>query len=148
MSIESRLSQDLVEAMKIKDQVRVVTLRAVKAALTLRSIETKKQSLSDDEILTVIQKQVKQRKESYSVFKEAGREDLAENELKEIRVLETYLPNQLSDSELRKIIHEVIDSMQAKTKADTGKVMKELMGRLKGQADGKSINLILSQLLQ
>ena len=147
MSLEEQIAKDLVQAMKLKEEVKVLTLRSIKSGMTNFSIEAKKDKLEDSDILTVVQKQVKQRRESYDVFLKAGRNDLAEKEKKEISILEAYLPKQLTDEEIKKLASEAIKKSGAQSKNDTGKVMKELMPLVKGKADGKRVNEILSSLL-
>ena len=147
MSIHDQISVDLVSAMKAKDAARLSALRLLKSALNNSAIEKKKDKLSDDEARDVIQKQVKQRRESIESFDKAGRVELAEKEKRELQTLTAYLRAQLTEEELRKIIQDVIDKSGAKTKAEAGKVMKDLMPLVKGRADGKRAQEILNQLL-
>ena len=147
MTVHEQISQDLVAAMKAKETVKLSVLRMLKSALNLSAIEKKKDFLADPEALEVIQKQVKQRRESIESFEKGGRPELAANEKAEIEVLAVYLPAQLSDEDLRKIVQGVIMNSGAKNKADTGKVMKDLMPLVKGRADGRRVQEILSQLL-
>lgn len=147
MNLEKTIEQDVVQAMKNRDMEKVGVLRMVKAALGNYKIEKKNENLSDDEVLTVIQKQAKQRKESIDSFEKAGRHDLSEKEKKELAILQSYMPKELTDAELKTIIQKVVQATGAKTKADQGRVMKDLMPQVKGKADGKRVNEILAQFL-
>ena len=138
---------DLKNAMKERNEVKVSTLRMLKAALTNKLIERKEKALSDDITTEVIQKQAKQRKESIEEFRKGSRQDLIEKETKELAILEKYLPKQLDETELKALIQKAIQSTGAKTKADIGKIMKELMPQVKGKADGKEINRIAGSFL-
>ena len=138
---------DLKAAMKERDEIKVSTLRMIKAALTNKLIERKEKTLSDEITVEVIQRQAKQRKESIEEFKKGSRQDLIDKETKELAILEKYLPKQLSESELKVLVQAAIQAASAKTKAELGRVMKEVMPQVKGRADGKEINRIISLLL-
>ena len=142
-----KIDSDLHNAMKARDEVIVSTLRMLKAAIKNKEIEKKVNALTEQDLLEVIQKQVKQRKDSIADFEKASRIDLATKEKSEITVLERYLPKALSDTELKALIQKAIQSVGAKTKADMGKVMKEVMRAVAGRADGKQVNQIASSLL-
>ena len=146
MSLE-KIEMDLKAAMKEKNEIKLGTLRMLKAAIKNKEID-KKQPLTETEILDVIQKQVKQRKDSMTEFEKAGREDLLKKEKAETEILLQYLPQQLNEAELKTIIEKAIQNTGAKTKADIGKIMKEVMPQIAGRSDGKQVNLIVSQLLQ
>ena len=133
--------------MKQKEEVRLSTIRMLKAAMQMKAIEKKVKALADEEVLDVIQKQVKQRKDSIAEYDKGNRRDLAEKEQKEIDVLITYLPKQLSKDELKQIVQGAITVTGATTKADIGKLMKEIMPKVKGKADGKEVNQLISELL-
>lgn len=147
MSLEERVKNDLIAAMKAKEADKLNTLRMLKAAMTNVMIEKKKDVLTDDESLQIIQKQAKQRKESIENFAKAGRTDMADKEKRELAILEIYLPKQLSDAEITELAKSVIQKTGASSKGDTGKVMKELMPLVKGKADGQRVNVILGSLL-
>lgn len=147
MALLETLEKDLIESMKAKDADKLGVLRMVKAAVTNYKIDKKKESLEDSEVSEIIQKQVKQRRESIESFEKAGRTDLAEKEKKELSILEKYLPKQLTDEEIKALALKAIQTSGAKTKAEIGKVMKELMPAVKGKADGKRVNEILGALL-
>lgn len=147
MSLEQKIEEALTQAMKAKEAEKVSVLRLVKAAMTNFKIERKKEKLEDADVLDVLQKQVKQRKESLESFEKAGRKDLAEKEKREMALLEPYLPKQLKDDEIKALAQKAIQSSGAKSKAELGKVMKEIMPAVKGKADGKRVNEIVLGLL-
>lgn len=147
MSLEKKLEEDLKTAMKAKDSERLGVLRMVKTALTNLKIQKKTEVLADDEILDVIQKQAKQRKESMESFEKAGRTDLVAKEKSEFDILNQYLPEQLSEPQIREIVAAAIAATGAAGKADMGKVMKEIMPKVKGKADGKVVNAVVQSLL-
>lgn len=146
-SLLAKLEQDLVAAMKAKEADKVDVLRMVKAAILNYKIDKKKEDLSDPEVHEILQKQAKQRRESIESFEKAGRQDLAAKEKKEVDILQTYLPKQLSDEEIKSLAQQAIAKSGAKSKNDMGLVMKELMPQVKGKADGKRVNEILGSLL-
>ena len=148
MSIREKLDQDLKEAMIAKDAVRLSTIRFLKSALKYSAIEKKKDFLVDAEVQQVIQKQIKQRRESIEQFAGAGRAELAANEAAEVRVLEAYLPKQMPEGELQKFIEAEIKTAQASSKKDFGRMMKLLSEKLSGQADSKRDSEILGKILQ
>lgn len=128
-------------AMKAKDSQSLEALRAVKSALLLAQTETgSKADLSEGEEIKLLQKQVKQRKDSAAIYKEQGREDLAEPELAQAKIIEQFLPKQLSPEEVEKIVAEIIAESGATSMADMGKVMGLASARLAGKADGKTIS--------
>lgn len=145
MSLE-KIDSELKAAMKEKNEIKLGTLRMLKAAIKNKEID-KRQPLSEPEILEVIQKQVKQRRDSIAEFQKADRQDLLQKETAEIAVLELYLPKQLSEVELKAIVQKAVQTTGAKSKADMGKIMKEVMPQIAGRADGKQVNQIVSQLL-
>ncbi len=146
-SLDVQIQQDLLQAMKNKDADRLTVLRMLKSTLTNTKIQKKRETLEDAEILEVLQKQAKQRKESIESFEKAGRAELADKEKREYEILLKYLPEQLSDADIRTLAEKAIKATGATVKADMGKVMKELMPAVKGKADGKKVNEILSSLL-
>lgn len=141
---------DIKEAMKSHDKETLSTLRFLKSAIDLFKINNKMdrtESPNDDTVIEVVSKQVKTHKESIEEFKKAGRNDLVENLLKEVQVLSKYLPEQLSEDEVRSKIDEVISSVKATSIKDMGKVMKELTPLFKGKADMKLVNTIVKEKL-
>ncbi|CAM4133766.1 hypothetical protein BAMA_22095 [Bacillus manliponensis] len=146
MSLLGRLNDDMKQAMKNKQKEKLTIIRMVKAALQNEEIKLQ-HSLEEDEELTVLTREVKQRKDSLLEFKKAGREDLVDKLKSEIQILETYLPEQLTEEELAAVIKQVISEVGAASKADMGKVMSAVMPKVKGKADGSQVNKLVSQLL-
>jgi uncharacterized protein YqeY len=148
MSLHNRLSEDLKQAMRAKDQLRMDTIRMIKAALLNKEIELKK-DLDEAEMSRVLTTLIKQRKESVEQYQKANRQELADKELKEIVIVEGYLPQALSQEEIVKVIDSVIQETGAATAKDMGKVMKEVMAKLAGQpVDGKQISDLVRARLQ
>ena len=148
MSLSEKISSDLITAMKNRDKIALEALRATKTAFTLARAEKGAESVLDgEEELKIIQKLVKQRRESAAIYKEQNRPDLYEKEVIEADVLEKYLPAKMSNEELVKIIKEIIARAGAKSPADMGKVMGVATKELAGKADGKEISAMVKQLL-
>ena len=148
MSLTEKIASDLITAMKAKDKVVLEAIRAAKTAFTLARTEKSGDTiLTEEEELKIIQKLVKQRRESADIYKEQNRSDLFEKEIIEAEVLEKYLPAKMSDEELLKIIKEIIVRVGAKSPADMGKVMGVASKELAGKADGKEISTKVKQLL-
>ncbi len=148
MSLTEKISADLIAAMKAKDKVSLEAIRAAKTAFTLARAEKGADSvLTPEEELKIIQKLVKQRKESAEIYKTQNRPDLYEKEVVEAEVLEKYLPARMSEDELVKILKGIIERTGAKTAADMGKVMGIATKELAGKADGKEISAKVKQLL-
>jgi uncharacterized protein YqeY len=146
VDLTQRLTEDMKQAMKQKDKVRLSVLRMVKAAVKNREIEIGR-PLADDDVLGVIQKELKQRRDSLQAFESAGRTDLVDEVKAEIDVLMSYLPKQLSEDELREIVQSVISELGASGKADVGKVMSAVMPKVKGRADGRLVQSLVQSLL-
>jgi uncharacterized protein YqeY len=131
-----QVSKELLEAMKSKNTVRTSTLRMLISAIRYKEVE-KKKALAEGDVLDVIQSEAKRRKESIDEYKKAGRADLASKEEAELNVLKVYLPEPLSEADLKALIKSAIESSGAKTPQDMGKVMSVIMPQIKGRADGK-----------
>ena len=142
-----QLTDDMKEAMKQCEKERLSVIRLVRRAVRQAEIDGKK-TLTDDEVLGVIGKEVKMRRDSIEEFERGGRADLVEKTQAEIAVLMPYLPEQLNADEIKKIVEEVISSVGASSSKDMGKVMGALMPRVKGRADGKLVNETVRALLQ
>lgn len=147
MSLLKRFDDDLRTALKASESAKVSILRMAKAALKNRQIE-KGRELTDDEIISVISSMVKQGREAQEQFSAAGRVDLARKEEQEVAILQAYLPQQLGLDELDRIILDAIKEASATTPQDMGKVMRVLMPRIKGAADGKYVNQRVKELLE
>lgn len=146
MTLKDTLMNDLKESMKNKDQVRKSVVTLVRSAIKQKEVDERVE-LSDDDILDVISKQLKQRKDALEEFKKLQRDDLVDETEKEISILMEYLPEQLTDEELHAIVSETINQVGATTMKDMGKIMGVVMPKVKGKADGKRINEIAKQIL-
>ncbi|GAB3795347.1 GatB/YqeY domain-containing protein [Virgibacillus kimchii] len=147
MTLLERLNQDMKQAMKNKDKQTLGVIRMVKASIQNEAIKLGKNTLSEDEELTVLSKEVKQRKDSLQEFKSAERDDLVEKTESEINILQEYMPKQLSNEELETIVQSTIEEVNATSKKDIGKVMSAIMPKVKGKADGSQINQIVQKKL-
>lgn len=147
MSLQSRVMEEMKAAMKAKDTVALEALRAIKSALLLQKSEAGSGELTETDEIKLVQKLVKQRKDSATIFTEQGRNDLAEPELAQVAVLEKFLPEQLSEEEIEKVVVMTIDALGAASMKDMGKVMGAVNKELAGQADGKTISKIVKEKL-
>ncbi|MBT8260640.1 MAG: GatB/YqeY domain-containing protein [Flavobacteriaceae bacterium] len=148
MSLQNDVMTALKVAMKAKDQAALTALRSVKSAILLAQTETGSQSeLTEEQELKILQKQVKQRKDSAAIFLEQGREDLAAPELLEAEVISQFLPEALSQDDIEKVVTETIEKIGASGMKDMGKVMGIVSKALAGQADGKTISTIVKSKL-
>ena len=147
ISLKERLDSDLKDAMRNKDSIRRTVLRTIISEI--RNAEIAKQEALDDEgVLVVMTKQAQQRRDSIEAFKSASRSDLVESESAELKIISGYLPEQLSEDEIEVVITEVISQVEAKGSSDMGKVMKEIMQRVRGRADGKMVSAIVTSRLK
>ena len=148
MSLETKIMTELKEAMKAKDEAALRGLRAVKAEIIKAKTEPGANGqISEDGELKLLQKMVKQRKESLEIYTAQNRPDLAQKEQEEIAVIEKFLPKQLDEAELKNIIAEIIAQVGAASPADLGKVMGVATKQLAGKADGKAISAVAKELL-
>ena len=147
MSFTDKINADLKTAMKAKDQDTMRTLRAVKSAILLANTDGSGQEMTEERGVKILQKLVKQRKESLDIYVKQGREDLAAPERAEISVIEKYLPEAMSEEDVEKAVKAVIDQTGASSMKDMGKVMGMATKQLAGQADGKVISGIVRKLL-
>jgi uncharacterized protein YqeY len=148
MGLQQEIMVKLKDAMKSKDAVALESLRAIKSEILLA--QTKGGAvgeLTKDAEIKLLQKLVKQRKDSASIFKEQGREDLAEPELAQVKVIAQFLPEQMNEDELKKVIAEIMETVGATSMKDMGKVMGMASKKLAGKADGKAISTMVKQLL-
>ena len=146
--MEKRIQADMVSAMKEKNAVKLASLRAIKAAILLaKTAEGGNGEVNDQEIVKIIQKLVKQRKESAQQYTDAGREELAANELAEVAEMEVYLPKQLSEAEVEAELVKIIAEVGASQPSDMGKVMGVATKRLAGLAEGRVISTLVKKLL-
>ncbi|GHH97047.1 GatB/YqeY domain-containing protein [Neobacillus kokaensis] len=145
MSLLERLNNDMKQAMKSKEKDKLSVIRMVKASMQNEAIKLGVKELSDDQELTVLTRELKQRKDSLHEFDKAGREDLVEKLRTEISIVEVYMPKQLSEEEVSEIVKQTILEAGAKSKADMGKVMAAIMPKVKGKADGSLVNKFVQQ---
>lgn len=148
MSLKEKLANDMKEAMKAREagKVRLSVIRLVRSAVRQIEIDEKVE-LDDEGILAVISKEVKQRRDSIEEFKKGGREDLVAQNEADAAILMEYLPAQLSEAEVRALVDEAVAAVGAQGPKDMGKVMKELMPKVKGKADGKLVNQLVKEAL-
>jgi uncharacterized protein YqeY len=148
MSLQQQVMEKMKEAMRAKDKIALESLRAIKSALLLMQTESGSDvELSEDAEIQLVQKLVKQRKDSATIFIEQGRQDLADPELAQITVIEQFLPEQMSEEEVEKVVIGIIAATGAEGMKDMGKVMGMVSKKLAGQADGKTISTIVKNKL-
>ena len=146
MSLSEQINADIKASMLAREKDKLEALRAVKAALMLEATKDGSSAeVTDEQVLSIVQKLVKQRKDASSIFKEQGREDLAKDEDFQIGVLSVYLPEQMGEDEVRKVVQDTIAQVGATGPQDIGKVMGPVMGKLKGKADGKLISALVKE---
>jgi len=145
--LEKRIAKDLKGSIKNKAKIQTSTLRMVTASIQNLAIEKRVDELEDGDVLGIIKKQVKQRHDSIESFKKGNRADLVEKETKELEILKSYLPAQLSEKEIEDMVKKAISQAGATSKSDFGNVMKICMQELKGRADGKAVSSIVQKLL-
>ena len=147
MALKKQLLTDLKAAMKAKDKVRKSTITLIRAAILQEEKDKQIDNLQDSDIEAIISKQYKQRKDSLKEFEKAGRDDLIEQTKAEMAIIEDYLPKQLSQEEIGAIVEDTIQEIGAESMKDMGKVMKAIMPKVKGKADGKVVNQIVREKL-
>tara|TARA_B100001287_G_scaffold272799_1_gene275090 strand:- start:427 stop:873 length:447 start_codon:yes stop_codon:yes gene_type:complete len=145
MSLQDSINEHIKLAMIAKDKDKLAALRAVKSAFIIEMSKDGSDAIDDLVAEKIIAKLVKQRKESASIFTEQGRDDLAKDEIVQLQFLQVYLPEQMSEDEVMKVVKEVILQIGASSPSDIGKCMGILMGRLKGKADGKLISRLVKE---
>lgn len=145
MTLVERIDADLKEGMKAKAELKVSTLRMLRAAMKNLEIEKKAEKLEESDVISIIAKQIKQHKDSIEGFTQGNRTDLADKEKAELAILESYMPKMLSAEELKVIVMAAIQKTEAKGRADMGKVMKAAKEEAKGSADGKMLSTMVSE---
>lgn len=146
MSLQEQISAALKDAMRARDEVKMATLRLVLTAIKKREKEARS-LLEDQEVISVITTQIKQRRESIEQYRQAGREDLAQTEESELQILQGYMPEQVSAEEISNTLDEIIAEVGAASMKDMGKVMKAAMAKLAGKAEGGAINAMVKEKL-
>ncbi|MFJ7975003.1 GatB/YqeY domain-containing protein [Peribacillus sp. JNUCC 23] len=144
MSLLERLNNDMKQAMKNKEKDKLSVIRMLKSSLQNEELK-KREELTDDEELTVLSRELKQRKDSLQEFENAGRIDLVDKVRTEIDYVEAYMPEQLSEEEISEIVKNTIEEVKASSKTDMGRVMGALMPKVKGKADGSLVNKLVQQ---
>lgn len=144
MTLSEKINNDMISYMKNKDSFSLGVIRMVKGAIQLEKIN-KKRELNDDEVISVISKQIKMRNDSIEEFKKANRQDLIEQNQKEIELLKKYMPEQLSDEKVLEIIDETFNIINPTGPKDMGLIMKEISPKLKGKADMGKVNAIIKE---
>lgn len=147
MRLEKKIDKDLIVALKARDEIKVSTLRFLKAALKNYAIEKKAKELKDQDTTSIIRKQIKQRRDAIEAYEKGNRPDLLEKEKKELEILKSYMPEELPVDELRKIISQAIEESGAKTTKEMGKVMGLVMPEVAGRAEGKVISKLVAEVL-
>ena len=145
--MEQQITDGVKEALKAGDKLRLGTLRLIVSEMKNRKIADGVKELEDKTVIAVIKKMAKQRKESIEKFKEGGRDDLVEKETAELAILDEFLPEEMSEDAVAKIVDEVLSGIEGATAKDMGVVMKEVMARVAGQADGKLVSKIVKEKL-
>ena len=145
MSLQQKVMEDMKAAMRAKDAVALEALRAIKSAILLAQTESSSKDLSEKDELKILQKLVKQRRDSAQIFTEQNRADLAEPELNQAKIIEKFLPEQLSEEEITAIVKQVISDTGAVSMSDMGKVMGAANAKIAGRADGKTISTIVKR---
>lgn len=147
MALEQQIQKDIMEAMKAHNTVRTNAVRAIKSEILLAKTSGAGAEITDGDVIKLIQKLIKQRKESAAMYAQGGRQDLADNELAEAAEMEGYLPKQLSEAEVEEIVKGIIAETGASSMAEMGKVMGLATKKLAGQADGRTVSTIVKKLL-
>jgi uncharacterized protein YqeY len=147
MEFREKLMADLKVAMLAKESLKVNTIRFLQAAIKNKEIDSRPEPITADDVLTVLKKLVKQRKESIEQFQNAGRQDLVDQETAELKILEVYLPVQLSREEIEKVVTSVIAHLGATSVKDMGAIMKEVVVRTQGSADNKLVSEVIKSKL-
>ncbi len=146
MSIKEQLKSDMKDAMRAKDKIKLSTIRMIMSLVKNAEIE-KRGELTDEEVVSLLQKYAKQRRESIEMYEKGGRQDLVDKEKSELLIVESYLPEQLDENEIKNIVKSVIAEVGASSVRDMGKVMQAVMPKLKGRADGSIVNRVVRELL-
>ena len=147
MLLEEKIGQDYVQAMKARDSFASSVLSFLRAAIKQIKVDRRLEIVPDEEVIAVVKKQVKQRLDSINQFKAGAREDLAEKEEKELVLLKKYLPPEISPEQLKIVVEEVIKSTGATSIKDMGRVMKDVLSRLAGQADNQTVGALVKEYL-
>jgi uncharacterized protein YqeY len=147
MSLLKQIEQDLIKALKSGNREETETLRGLKSDIKYYQIDKKIDEMTDEHIVDVLSSAAKRRRDSIEQFKAGARDDLVEKESRELKTIKRYLPEPLTEQDIEKLVRETIDEVGAISKSDMGKVMKEIMPKARGRADGKSVKKVVLRLL-
>ncbi len=147
MTLKEQIITDLTAAMKAKEELKLSTLRMLKAAIMNYEVSGADMVATDEVVVDLVKKGIKQRKEAAEGFEKGGNEESTQKELSEIKILEKYMPEQMGEDQVKAVVQEVIDQVNPAGPQDFGKVMGVVMGKLKGQADGGMVNKVVKELL-
>lgn len=147
MTLEEKLNQDYVQAMKSRDALRSSTLNFLRAQIKNTKIDKRVEQVADEDVVAVIKKQVKQRQDSITQFTAGNRQDLAAKEEAELQILRSYLPQEMPAEALGKVVDEIIKTSGAASIKDMGRVMKEVLAKVAGQADNQTVGAIVKERL-
>jgi len=148
MGLKEQIPQDLKNALRSKNTLELSVLRMLQAALKNKEIDNKKEELTDEVVISVVGSEIKKRRDAVREFEKVNRPDAAEQEKAEIEILMKYMPQQMSEDEIRAAVKSAIDQAQAQSMKDIGKVMKVLMPTVKGKTDGQAVNKIVKEELE
>ena len=143
MEIREKILADMKDAMRARDSVKLEAIRFLQSAIKYKEVELRPNPITSEDVIGVVKKLVKQRKESIEQFQQASRQDLVDKELAELKVLEVYLPQQMTREQIEAVVSQVIEQLQAKTIKDMGAVMKETLAKTVGAADNKTISEVI-----
>jgi len=147
MTLKETIIQDLTAAMKAKEELRLSTLRMLKADIMKYEVSGADKEATDEVVVDLVKKAIKQRRDSADGFEKGGNKEAAQKELDEIKILETYMPEQMNEEQVKAAVQEVIGQLKPAGPSDFGKVMGAVMGKLKGQADGGMVNKVVKELM-
>lgn len=147
MALKEQITADMIASMKARDELKTSTLRMMKAEIMKYEVSGKDKVATDEVVLDILKRAIKQRKDSAEAFTTGGKADMAQQELGEIKIIEAYMPAQMGEEEIRKVVSETIQQMNA-TPADFGKVMGMVVGKTKGKADGSLVSKVVKELLK
>jgi len=148
MGLKEQIPEDLKNALRNKKSLELSVLRMLQAALKNREIDNKKEALKDEDVISVVGAEIKKRRDAVKEFEKVNRPDAANLEKAEIEILMKYMPQQMSEDEIRDVVKNAVEETQAESMKDIGKVMKALMPKVKGKADGSTVNKIVREMLE
>lgn len=148
MTVYDQLNADLKEAMKAHDKIRLGVIRGIKAQIMNAEVESADHKLTEDQVSSIVMKEIKQQKESIEEFKKGNRDDLVKDQEAKLKIAEEYAPKQMSTDEVKAVVEETIKQVGAESMADFGKVMGAVIPKVKGKADGSIINQLVKKHLQ